>query len=71
MAAGWSYADEEAMALVLSKYALKDVKVVAVAISNGAMLVDVEAYIITAMQGDRRIGIICFRGTEFGGPRAD
>jgi Lipase (class 3) len=68
VASGWAYADEDAMALVLSKYALSDVKVDSVAINNGAMLVDVEAYIVTAKQAERRIGMVCFRGTEFGGP---
>jgi hypothetical protein len=68
VASGWAYSDADAMALVLSKYALREVKVVTLAIANAAMLVDVEAYVVSAKQGERSIGIICFRGTEFGGP---
>jgi hypothetical protein len=61
-ASAWAYADPEALTMVLAKCGMRDPTVTLTQIRNPAMLVDVDAYVISGAN----VGILCFRGTEFG-----
>jgi len=60
--AGWSYSDAQTLANKLKYYALPDVSVEAIAVTNPAMLIVASAFFVRSSCG--RLGILAFRGTE-------
>lgn len=64
-ASAWAYSDQEALNTMLRTTAMVDAQSQPFGVVNGALLVDAQAFFVRSEQN--RVGILVFRGTEFGG----
>jgi hypothetical protein len=65
VASAWAYSDAETLAVRMALCGMRDVRFAAVNVQNGALLVDTQAFFIHS--AEHGLGILVFRGTEFGG----
>jgi hypothetical protein len=71
VASAWAYSDAETLARIMALSGMgggDEAKVVVrnIHARNGAILVDAQAYLIQSTMGDENVGILVFRGTQFG-----
>jgi hypothetical protein len=67
-ASAWAYSDAETLAAMLATCGMRDAEPTLFAVSNGALFVDTQAYLVRSLE--RRTAVLVFRGTEVGGVSA-
>ncbi|MGP4091481.1 lipase family protein [Streptomyces sp. KR55] len=61
----WAYSDAETLTAMLSVCGMSDPECHLFSVVNGALFVDAQAFFVRSTE--QRVGILVFRGTEFGG----